>query len=285
MIVNTIRSFATHTSNNLTHYQILDVSPSASIREIKLQFRKLSKQYHPDLNQHLSDDEREVMKEKYMKMINSYEILKDIKKKKAYDQSLNINHKREWNNKYYGEAKYYSKSGSGSSSSSAHHYTASGLNTKRHKIKYHNDHMNKDSKFSGEYVNYGDRFDVPHFDYEKHLQRNLKFEQHLINKVLDKNTQIKILNQINRNNHDKISEETKTKHLLRHVNMIRHNQNLINKNSPKFGTHTTYSGASTYQNLYQRPPKHPDDDGSMFRTFAILGGAASSLYLLYRTVF
>lgn len=82
MIVNTIRLFATHTSNNLTHYQILDVSPSASIREIKLQFRKLLKQYHPDLNQHLSDDEREVMKEKYMKMINSYEILKDIKKKK-----------------------------------------------------------------------------------------------------------------------------------------------------------------------------------------------------------
>lgn len=280
MIINSIRLFATNASNNLTHYQILDVPPSASIREIKAQFRKLLKKYHPDLNQNLSDEEKETMKEKYMNMINSYEVLKDLKKKKAYDQSLNINHKREWNNRYYGEAKYYSKSGGKSS-----HYTTLGLNTTRHKIKYHNDNSNRDSKFSGEHINYGNRFDVPHFDYEKHLHRNLKFEQHLIDKVLDKDTQTKILNQINRNNHDNILEETKTKHLLRHVNLIRQNQNLINKNSPKYGGQTTYSGASTYENLYQPPPKHPDDDGSLFKRFAILGGAVTSLYLLYRTVF
>ncbi|RCK65410.1 hypothetical protein Cantr_01150 [Candida viswanathii] len=279
MFSNSIRLFATHASANLTHYQILDVSPTASLREIKMQFRKLLKQYHPDLNTHLSDEERDVMKEKYMKMLDSYEVLKDTKKKKAYDQSINICHKREWHNKYYGEAKYYSKS-SGGASGSGSHYSALGLNTKRHRIKYHNDHANSDSRFSGEYVNYGDRFNVPHFDYEKHLHRNLKFEQHLINKVLDKETQRRILNQINRGNHDEILEETKTKHLLRHVNMVRHNQNMVNKNSPKYGGHTTYTGASTYQNLYQRPPKHPDDDGSMFRTFALLGGAASS-YIYY----
>ena len=56
-------------------------------------------------------------------------------------------------------------------------------------------------------MNYGDRYDVPHFDYEKHLNRNLKFEQRLIDKYLDQSTQTKILNQITRSNHDDILQE------------------------------------------------------------------------------
>ena len=58
-------------------------------------------------------------------------------------------------------------------------------------------------------MNYGDRYDVPHFDYEKHLNRNLKFEQRLIDKYLDQSTQTKILNQITRSNHDDILQELK----------------------------------------------------------------------------
>ena len=108
-MINSIRLLSTQASNNLTHYQILDIPATASIKEIKLQFKKLLKKYHPDLNQHLSDDERDAIKEKYMQMISSYEVLKDLKRKKAYDQSINLNHKREWSNKYYGEAKYHSK--------------------------------------------------------------------------------------------------------------------------------------------------------------------------------
>ena len=80
-MINSIRLLSTQASNNLTHYQILDIPATASIKEIKLQFKKLLKKYHPDLNQHLSDDERDAIKEKYMQMISSYEVLKDLKRK------------------------------------------------------------------------------------------------------------------------------------------------------------------------------------------------------------
>lgn len=287
-MINSIRLLSTQASNNLTHYQILDIPATASIKEIKLQFKKLLKKYHPDLNQHLSDDERDAIKEKYMQIISSYEVLKDLKRKKAYDQSINLNHKREWNNKYYGEAKYHSKT------NKSYNYTSLGLNTKRHKVRFHNgytpDNTNANAKFTGEHVNYGDRYDVPHFDYEKHLNRNLKFEQRLIDKYLDQSTQTKILNQITRSNHDDILQELKTKHLLRHVNMIRNTNTSYSgsTSSPKYGESTTFNGSSAstafHQNIYQKP-RSTDEDSSMFKAFAILGGAGSSLYLLYQVVF
>ncbi|KAI3406575.2 hypothetical protein KGF56_000707 [Candida oxycetoniae] len=283
-------------SSSQTHYQLLGVPINASIKEIKLQFKKLSKEYHPDLNQHLDDEAKKANAIKFTAMANAYDVLKDVKRKREYDQSIHNSHRgfsfqrREENaeyNKYYGEAKYYSRSGSP--------MNASGLNTKRHKIRYHNTpHDTNHSKFSGRHINYGDKYDVPHFDYDKHLNRNLKFEQRIIEKHIDRNTRDRILSQLSKSG-ETVSEELKTKHLLRHVNMLKNESGGSNSSSSsssggggnysnvKYGASSTYQGASAYSNLYQKPTNH-DNEGSMFKVFAALG-ASTSLYLLYKVIF
>lgn len=61
-------------------YEILGVSKDASASEIKKAYRKLSKQYHPDLNQEAGAEE------KFKEINEAYEILSDPQKKAQYDQ-------------------------------------------------------------------------------------------------------------------------------------------------------------------------------------------------------
>lgn len=63
------------------YYKILGVSKSATEAEIKKQFRKMAKQYHPDKN---ADDPKA---EKMFKDVNeAYEVLSDKDKRAKYDQ-------------------------------------------------------------------------------------------------------------------------------------------------------------------------------------------------------
>ena len=66
--------------NLLDYYAILHIQKNASQNEIKTQFRKLAKKWHPDRQQ--SDDA-----EKKMAQINmAYEVLSNPKRRKMYDQ-------------------------------------------------------------------------------------------------------------------------------------------------------------------------------------------------------
>jgi len=62
------------------YYIILHVSPNASQNEIKTQFRKLAKKWHPDRKQ--GDDAEKKMSEINM----AYEVLSNPKRRKMYDQ-------------------------------------------------------------------------------------------------------------------------------------------------------------------------------------------------------
>ena len=64
------------------YYKILEVEEDASEEEIKLAYRRLAKRYHPDLNK--SDPNA---KEKFIKLYEAYDILKDPQKRKIYDQA------------------------------------------------------------------------------------------------------------------------------------------------------------------------------------------------------
>lgn len=63
------------------YYSLLNVSPKASVTEIKSAFKKIAKTNHPDINP--SFDEK-----KFMEMTEGYKILIDENKRKEYDRSL-----------------------------------------------------------------------------------------------------------------------------------------------------------------------------------------------------
>ena len=62
------------------YYEVLGVSKTATDKEIKSAFRRLAKEYHPDLNK--APDAAEKFKE----VQEAYEVLSDENKKKMYDQ-------------------------------------------------------------------------------------------------------------------------------------------------------------------------------------------------------
>ncbi|TCO71502.1 J domain-containing protein [Marinisporobacter balticus] len=64
-------------------YKILEINTKASQNEIKTAYRKLAKKYHPDVNQN-----DKYTAEKFREVTEAYNILRDEKLKKEYDQKL-----------------------------------------------------------------------------------------------------------------------------------------------------------------------------------------------------
>lgn len=70
-----------NTDQKKDYYDILGIDADATIEEIKTAYRKKALKYHPDLNK--NDPEAE---EKFIKINEAYETLKDPKKRKLYDK-------------------------------------------------------------------------------------------------------------------------------------------------------------------------------------------------------
>jgi len=65
------------------YYQILGVSRTASADDIKKAFRRLARQYHPDLHTGAKKSE---MEKKFKELNEAHEVLSDPNKRKKYDQ-------------------------------------------------------------------------------------------------------------------------------------------------------------------------------------------------------
>src|SRR4029453_11040133 len=63
------------------YYEVLGVSRSASEKDIRPAYRKLARQYHPDLNP--NDKQAEA---KFKEIGQAYEVLSDADKRKQYDR-------------------------------------------------------------------------------------------------------------------------------------------------------------------------------------------------------
>ncbi len=66
------------------YYEILGVPKDASPENIKVRFRSLAKEWHPDKNKGKEADE------KMIEINKAYEVLSDDKRRKSYDKFLNV---------------------------------------------------------------------------------------------------------------------------------------------------------------------------------------------------
>lgn len=269
-----------HYSLSQTYYQILNIPLHASLKDIKTQFRKLLKQYHPDLNSHLTPEEKDANSKKYTEMVLAYDTLKDVTRRREYDARIGRRHPStsggssfrrlsEWRSRNYSEPRSHSRRSSGS-------YTASGYNYTRHRVNnfYSGEAPSGEQHFDGRHTNRGDRYDVPHFNYDEHLAKQLKFEQRLIKKELSQKDLDQVLRQlVPDGDMSKVSDELLTKHLMRQKRC---------KDAFSESARSSHRPES-HQYMYQGPKgsQQQDSGSSTFKTLAVLGGAGS-MYIFYK---
>lgn len=159
-----------------THYELLGLPTTASPKEIKKRFKQMSKLYHPDIVslkpefQKLSEQDQQTNHDNYIRLVESYEVLLDEQKRRSYDQKLN-----QKSVVATGYTESYKKRG----------YTrnSGGMYTRTRVYYGHHYDPTVRSRFHG-MPNGTGKYDVPHFDYDSHLQRQLKQEERLVEKKM-----------------------------------------------------------------------------------------------------
>eukprot|EP00811_Abedinium_folium_P031292 NODE_5083_length_1810_cov_5.221628.p1 GENE.NODE_5083_length_1810_cov_5.221628~~NODE_5083_length_1810_cov_5.221628.p1 ORF type:complete len:481 (+),score=111.75 NODE_5083_length_1810_cov_5.221628:90-1532(+) len=73
---------ATEPVNGGTYYEVLGVSPTASVDEIRIQYRKLALKLHPDKNRNDPN-----ATQRFQELQEAYEVLSDEERRIAYDQN------------------------------------------------------------------------------------------------------------------------------------------------------------------------------------------------------
>jgi curved DNA-binding protein CbpA len=68
-----------------THYEVLELTPSATLQDVKKAYRKLALKYHPDRN---PPTEKESATIQFRQVNEAYETLSDPDKRRQYDQDL-----------------------------------------------------------------------------------------------------------------------------------------------------------------------------------------------------
>eukprot|EP00834_Sanchytrium_tribonematis_P007118 NODE_599_length_5524_cov_0.451060.p3 type:complete len:212 gc:universal NODE_599_length_5524_cov_0.451060:444-1079(+) len=76
----------------MNYYEILEVQESASMEEIKQNYKKLALIHHPDKHSCKSKEEQEQNMEKFKKITEAFEILSDPCKRNQYNQKKNQNY-------------------------------------------------------------------------------------------------------------------------------------------------------------------------------------------------
>lgn len=69
----------------MNHYQTLGISPKAGLKEIKIAFKRLAFQYHPDKN-----DGDKGAEEKFKEINEAYKTLSNNALRKAYDDKIKL---------------------------------------------------------------------------------------------------------------------------------------------------------------------------------------------------
>jgi len=68
-----------------THYDVLGVHPEATQVEIKTAYLNLSKELHPDKNQSVTKQDRELIHQRFVKVNQAYSVLGNKRERRTYD--------------------------------------------------------------------------------------------------------------------------------------------------------------------------------------------------------
>ncbi len=74
--------------DELNYYQVLHLEPSASARDVRTAFHATSRAFHPDANRHLPAQQRSAVDRIAKRVTEAYTVLRDPRRRKAYDESL-----------------------------------------------------------------------------------------------------------------------------------------------------------------------------------------------------
>jgi len=88
MLLIVLPSWSAAKKKEKTYYNLLQVEPNATDREIKKAYFKLAKKYHPDKNPEYSDKQK--IQGTFAEVSYAYEILSDPIKRERYDKLLSF---------------------------------------------------------------------------------------------------------------------------------------------------------------------------------------------------
>lgn len=71
-----------------SYYDVLETPQSATPDEIKKAFHKLANEYHPDKNVGATEKVKHLGEQKFKEISEAYDVLKDVRKRKQYDDKL-----------------------------------------------------------------------------------------------------------------------------------------------------------------------------------------------------
>jgi len=80
--------------DELDYYQVLHIEPEASAGQVRQAFHASSRAFHPDANRHLDAAHRSAIARISKRITEAYTVLRDAKRRRAYDEALSAGQNR-----------------------------------------------------------------------------------------------------------------------------------------------------------------------------------------------
>ncbi len=74
--------------DELSYYQLLELAPGAPASAVKQAYYAASRKLHPDANRHLAGPDREALDRIAKRISEAYQVLRDQRRRQAYDAQL-----------------------------------------------------------------------------------------------------------------------------------------------------------------------------------------------------